>query len=133
MKPGVLTIVLKSCFFAEAGIFRVLHVSNFAHITAMDLRHEISFLDIVEAAKRIEPFIKHTPLDPSPSFTARSGAKEVLLKCENLQTTGSFKLRGAVNAVLRLSSTKAPSGLIACSAGNHGAGYKLKVALNLLI
>ena len=86
MKPGVLTVVLKSWFFCKrlefSGLVSLLHVSNFAHTTAMDLRHEISFLDIVEAAKRIEPFIKHTPLDPSPSFTARSGAKEVLLKCE---------------------------------------------------
>jgi threonine dehydratase len=69
------------------------------------------------AAMRIAPHVRHTPVEFSPSLSDASGA-DVYLKMENLQTTGSFKLRGATNALLSLSpGTK---GVVAASSGNHG-------------
>ncbi|MDH3989182.1 MAG: pyridoxal-phosphate dependent enzyme, partial [Gammaproteobacteria bacterium] len=57
--------------------------------------------DIVLAANRIGPHIRETPLDHSPYFSELTGAN-VYLKLDNLQHTGSFKLRGAFNKVLSL-------------------------------
>jgi threonine dehydratase len=69
------------------------------------------------AAMRIAPHVRHTPVEFSPSLSDASGA-EVYLKLENLQATGSFKLRGATNALLSLSPGAA--GVVAASSGNHG-------------
>jgi len=76
--------------------------------------------DIVLAANRIAPYIRETPLDHSPYFSELSGAR-VYLKLENLQHTGSFKLRGAFNKLLSLTSEERKAGCIAASSGNHGA------------
>ncbi|HET6629196.1 MAG TPA: threonine/serine dehydratase [Woeseiaceae bacterium] len=72
------------------------------------------------AAERIAPHIRRTPLDYSPCFSERTGAN-VYLKLENLQHTGSFKLRGAFNKLLSLSGEQRAAGCIAASSGNHGA------------
>lgn len=69
------------------------------------------------AAARIAPFVRHTPVEPSPLLSEISGAS-VYLKMENLQATGSFKLRGATNAVLSLAEEA--SSIVAASSGNHG-------------
>lgn len=61
-----------------------------------------------------------TPLDRSPSFSARSGAN-VNFKLENLQHTGSFKLRGASNCMMSLAPEQRRNGCVAASSGNHGA------------
>jgi threonine dehydratase len=73
---------------------------------------------IREARERIAPYIRKTPLLP---FEYLSGLcdKEVLLKCESLQRTGSFKLRGAANCILANLSQAKKCGVIAASAGNH--------------
>ena len=76
--------------------------------------------DIVLAANRIEPNIRRTPLDHSPYFSELSGAN-VYLKLENLQYTGSFKLRGAFNKVLSLTPAQRQAGCVTASSGNHGA------------
>jgi threonine dehydratase len=76
--------------------------------------------EIVLAANRIGPHIRETPLDHSPYFSERSGAN-VYLKLENLQYTGSFKLRGAFNKLLTLSREARQAGCVAASSGNHGA------------
>ena len=76
--------------------------------------------DIVLAANRISPHIRETPLDPSPYFSELTGAN-VYLKLENLQHTGSFKLRGAFNKLLSLTPEERQSGCVAASSGNHGA------------
>lgn len=76
--------------------------------------------DAVAAAERIAPWIRRTPLDYSPWFSERTGAN-VWLKLENLQYTGSFKLRGAFNKLLSLSDDERAAGCIAASSGNHGA------------
>src|SRR5476651_1917245 len=70
-----------------------------------------------EAARRIVAALaRHTPVLSSRSLSERCGGR-VLLKAENLQRTGSFKLRGAVRKISRLDR---PSGVVAGSAGNHG-------------
>lgn len=75
----------------------------------------------IEAAERqIRPYVRETPLDESLAFSQLTGA-EVHLKLENLQYTGSFKLRGAMNKLLALSSEQRSRGVVAASSGNHGA------------
>ena len=76
--------------------------------------------DIVLASNRIEPHVRETPLDYSPWFSEKSGAN-VWMKLENLQHTGSFKLRGAFNKLLSLTSEERAAGCVAASSGNHGA------------
>ena len=74
----------------------------------------------VLAAERIRSHIRETPLEHSPYFSTLTGAN-VWLKLENLQTTGSFKLRGACNKLLSLSPDEVSAGCVAASSGNHGA------------
>jgi threonine dehydratase len=74
-----------------------------------------------EAAKRIAPNIKRTPLVRSPGLSAVAGG-DVYLKLEVEQFTGSFKLRGALNALGCLSPEHKKVGVVASSAGNHGMG-----------
>ena len=74
----------------------------------------------VLAANRIASYIRETPLDYSPYFSELTGAN-VYLKLENLQHTGSFKLRGAFNKLLSLSEEDREAGGVAASSGNHGA------------
>jgi threonine dehydratase len=73
------------------------------------------------AAQRIAPHIKRTPLLRSASLSSLARG-DVYLKLENQQTTGSFKLRGAINALANLPSEKRARGVVASSAGNHGMG-----------
>jgi threonine dehydratase len=72
------------------------------------------------AAARIRPLVRKTPFTRSPHFSRRVGA-DVYLKRENLQHTGSFKLRGAANCLLSLSAEQRARGCTAASSGNHGA------------
>jgi threonine dehydratase len=74
----------------------------------------------VLAANRIGAHIRETPLDYSPALSELSGAK-VYLKLENMQHTGSFKLRGAFNKLLTLTPEERAAGGVAASSGNHGA------------
>ena len=74
----------------------------------------------VLAANRIGAHIRETPLDYSAYFSQETGAN-VYLKLENLQHTGSFKLRGAFNKLLSLSDAERQAGGVAASSGNHGA------------
>tara|TARA_R110002049_G_scaffold9444_4_gene48032 strand:+ start:2620 stop:3597 length:978 start_codon:yes stop_codon:yes gene_type:complete len=76
--------------------------------------------DARAAAQRIEKYVRQTPLDYSPRFSALSGAN-VYFKLENLQYTGSFKLRGAFNRLLTLSDAQRAAGCVTASSGNHGA------------
>lgn len=73
-----------------------------------------------DAADRIVDLVRQTPLDYSARFSAETGA-EVYLKLENLQHTGSFKLRGAANRLMTLDADKRDAGCVAASSGNHGA------------
>ena len=69
--------------------------------------------------KAVEGGARETPLDLAGLFSERTGAN-VLLKCEHLQRTGSFKMRGAMNKVLSLSDAERAKGIITASSGNHG-------------
>ena len=75
---------------------------------------------IVEAAVRIAPHIRETYLEHSAFYSGITGAN-VFLKLENLQFTGSFKLRGALNKILSLDKAQLDNGVITASTGNHGA------------
>ena len=76
--------------------------------------------EIQEAEDRIRAFIRETPLEHS-LFLSQLGDANVHLKCENLQHTGSFKARGAMNKLLALSPAERSRGVVAASTGNHGA------------
>jgi threonine dehydratase len=75
---------------------------------------------IIDAAERIRPHLRETPLFESPGVSALVGTT-VLLKLENLQHTGSFKARGALNKMLSLSPAERARGVVTASSGNHGA------------
>ncbi len=79
-------------------------------------------LDLIEEASRfLRGRVLHTPLEPSPKLSQLLGVP-VWLKLECLQTTGSFKLRGALFRLSRLSEEEKRAGVFTCSAGNHGKG-----------
>src|SRR5215467_11192181 len=82
---------------------------------------------ICEAHARIAPRIHRTPIFTSASLDTLAGAR-FFFKCENLQKTGSFKIRGASNAVLFLSSDQAARGIVTQSSGNHGAAVACAAA-----
>ena len=84
--------------------------------------------DIRAAATRLGPFIVRTPLERSARLSELCEA-EVWLKLECFQLTGSFKLRGALNALLSLSEAERGRGVITASAGNHGLGVARAAAL----
>ncbi len=75
--------------------------------------------DIQEARSRIQGIAEQTPIYLSETFSRRCG-REVRLKAENLQRTGAFKIRGAVNKLATLSPEEREAGVVAASAGNHG-------------
>lgn len=77
--------------------------------------------DVLAAAERIRPFVKKTPLLRSAALSEIAGG-DVFLKLENDQTTGSFKLRGALNVLATLPPDVRARGVVASSAGNHGLG-----------
>ncbi len=79
-----------------------------------------SLADLRAAAARIAPHIHRTPVLTSRTIDQMLGAS-VYFKCENLQRTGAFKLRGACNAVLSLTDSEAARGVATHSSGNHGA------------
>jgi threonine dehydratase len=71
------------------------------------------------AERRIRPHVRFTPLEPSDDLGCESGGS-VFLKLENLQHTGSFKVRGAFNRLMTLTATQREAGIVAASSGNHG-------------
>ena len=81
----------------------------------------INLSKISSAHQRIQAHVRKTPLEFSYQLSEQSGS-EVYLKLENWQKTGSFKIRGALNKMLSLSSQEKQKGIITASAGNHGLG-----------
>ena len=74
----------------------------------------------IEAARaRIDGIARVTPVNRSETFSRLAG-RDVFLKAENLQRTGAFKIRGAVNKLATLSADERARGVVAASAGNHG-------------
>lgn len=85
--------------------------------------------DIRQAQKTIQNVINTTPCDFSKSASDLIGS-EIVLKLENTQRTGSFKIRGAANKIASLTNEEKARGVIACSAGNHAQGVALSSTLN---
>lgn len=81
----------------------------------------ITIQDIDEASRRLSSVIHSIPLESSTTFSSMTGA-EVYLKCENQQKTGSFKVRGAYNKIMKLNEQGGLTSVIASSAGNHAQG-----------
>ncbi len=77
------------------------------------------FAAVVAAAGRLQGRVRRTPVMRSDAFDARAG-RQVFFKCENLQTGGAFKLRGALNALLALPSDARVTRVATHSSGNHG-------------
>ena len=83
--------------------------------------------DIQSAHARISPFIHRTPILTNTSLDDLTGAK-LFFKCENFQKAGSFKIRGATNAVELLSDDDFNRGVATTSSGNHGAALSMAVS-----
>jgi threonine dehydratase len=83
-----------------------------------------NFEAIRAAHRRIAPHIHRTPVVTSASLDEIAGA-QLFFKCENLQKTGSFKIRGATNAIFSLTEEEALHGVVAPSSGNHAAAMAL--------
>jgi threonine dehydratase len=75
--------------------------------------------DLEAARLRLRGFARVTPVYPSETLSRLAG-RDVQLKAENLQRTGAFKIRGAMNTILTLSAEEREAGVVAASAGNHG-------------
>ena len=76
--------------------------------------------EVIAAERRIRPYIRKTILEYSPYYS-KLAAADVRFKLENVQHTGSFKLRGAMNKMLSLSRAQRTRGVVTASTGNHGA------------
>jgi threonine dehydratase len=89
---------------------------------------KVDISDIQKAHGLLKPIIKHTDLDLSLSASERYD-RNVYLKTENTQRTGSFKIRGAYNKIMNLSPEEKKRGVVASSAGNHAQGVALSSKL----
>ncbi|WP_374222164.1 pyridoxal-phosphate dependent enzyme [Escherichia coli] len=85
--------------------------------------------DIIEAKQRLAGRIYKTGMPRSNYFSERCKG-EIFLKFENMQRTGSFKIRGAFNKLSSLTDAEKRKGVVACSAGNHAQGVSLSCAGN---
>jgi threonine dehydratase len=84
--------------------------------------------DILDAAKRISPFINRTPVLTSQTINRLLNA-QIFFKCENFQKVGAFKARGATNAVLSLDQGQLSSGVATHSSGNHAQALSWAASL----
>lgn len=92
---------------------------------------KVSRDDVIEARERIRGLVEETPLIESEIAGTR-----VWLKCESLQTGGAFKLRGATNRLLQLTSEERKHGVVAFSSGNHARGVAIaarRLGMNAII
>lgn len=89
----------------------------------------IEFSDVEQAAVRIAPFVHRTPVITSTTLSGLVGA-EVFCKAESLQRTGSFKFRGATNAIAALTPEERAEGIVAFSSGNHAQAISRAAALH---
>ena len=77
------------------------------------------FLQVLEARRRISPYLARTPMHSYPAINELIGA-EVFIKHENYQPVGAFKVRGGINLISQLNEDERKRGVIAASTGNHG-------------
>lgn len=90
--------------------------------------HLPTYQDVIAAAQRLGGVACLTPVFTSRTLNAQTGA-EVFIKCENLQRTGSFKFRGAFNALSQFDARQREAGVVAFSSGNHAQGIALAARL----
>lgn len=90
---------------------------------------KVTLETIKNARETIKDIINITPVLESTKMSEKTGAN-VYLKCENLQKTGSFKIRGACNKIANLTDEEKANGVIASSAGNHAQGVALGAKMN---
>jgi threonine dehydratase len=83
----------------------------------IDIRKEA-----LEAEQRIRPYVRETPVEFSSNLSQKGNCK-VHLKLENIQLSGSFKFRGALNKLLSLSQEDRAKGVVTASSGNHASGF----------
>ena len=88
----------------------------------------VDLKDIREAAQRIEPYARRTPVETCGMLDELAG-RSIFLKCENLQKVGAFKFRGACNAVMGLDDEDAARGVVTHSSGNHAQALALAAAM----
>jgi threonine dehydratase len=96
-----------------------------AHVTQTQL---VGLPEIEDARRVLQGVAVETPLDRSRALSEHAGG-DVFIKCENLQRTGSFKIRGAYNRISRLDESERRAGVVAASAGNHAQGVALAATL----
>ncbi len=85
---------------------------------------QVTLEDVKQARETIKDIVKKTDVLESTKLSEKTGA-HVYYKCENLQKTGSFKVRGACNKIANLTEEEKARGVIAASAGNHAQGVAL--------
>jgi len=85
---------------------------------------QVTINTIRDAHNRINTHVLKTPVKSNTEINENAGV-ELYFKCENLQRSGSFKIRGAVNAVFCLSDNEANNGVVTVSSGNHGTALSL--------
>lgn len=88
----------------------------------------VDLKDVQKAAAKLEGIVLKTPVESSRALSDIAGG-QTLLKCENLQRTGAFKIRGAYNRIWSLSTEERKAGVVAASAGNHAQGVALAASL----
>ncbi|GAA1987693.1 threonine ammonia-lyase [Isoptericola halotolerans] len=93
-------------------------------MTAPHPIHRVTLDDVRAAAALLEPVVTRTPVHPFRALSQLAGA-DVVLKCENLQRAGSFKIRGAYTRLAGLTPEQQERGVVAASAGNHAQGVAL--------
>ena len=84
--------------------------------------------DVLAAQQRLKGIIEVTPVEPSRAVSDVAHM-QTLLKCEHLQRTGSFKIRGAYNRIAQLTDAERSHGVVCASAGNHAQGVALSASL----
>ena len=90
---------------------------------------KVTLEDVKKAQDTIKDIVKKTDILQSTKLSSMTGAN-VYYKCENLQKTGSFKVRGACNKIANLTDEEKANGVIASSAGNHAQGVALGAKMN---
>lgn len=92
------------------------------------MAHALTYGDVEKAATRIRPYAHHTPVLHSRQINEQLGA-DLVFKCENFQRTGSFKFRGAFNALSQFTVEQRGAGVVAYSSGNHAQAVALSAAI----
>ena len=94
----------------------------------IDYELPVTIIDVLEAKKKLTGYIYKTGM-PRSNYLSECCKGEIFLKFENMQRTGSFKIRGAFNKLSSLTEEEKRKGVVACSAGNHAQGVSLSCAI----